>query len=100
MYKRIITRVRSTYGETCDFTVTKGVHQGSTLSPYLFALIMDELTAHIKDRVHWSMLFAVADDIVLVDESKDCVNGELKSWPETLEPKGFKISHKRTIYGL
>lgn len=33
--------VRTTYRETCEFLATKGLPQGSTLSPYLFALIME-----------------------------------------------------------
>ena len=36
------------------------------------------------------MLFA--DDIVLVDESRDGVNAKLERWREALESKGFKTS--------
>ena len=49
------------------FQFTIGLHQGSTLSLYLFALVMDELTRLIQDEVVWPILFA--DDIVLVDET-------------------------------
>ena len=42
---------------------------------YLFALIMDELTAHIQEEVPWLMLFA--DNIVLMAESRDGVNAKL-----------------------
>ena len=45
-YEAAITSVRTAYGETCEFPVTIGLHQGLALSPYLFALIMDELIAH------------------------------------------------------
>lgn len=37
------TSVRTTYGETSEFPMTRGLHQGSTLNPHPFALIMDEL---------------------------------------------------------
>ena len=57
---------------------------------------MDELTTHIQEEVPWCMLFA--DDIVLVDESRDCVNAKLGGWREALESKGFKISHTNTEY--
>ena len=76
--------------------MTIGLHQGSTLSPYLFALIMDELTAHIQEEVPWCILFA--DDIVLVDESRAGVNAKLKRWREALESKGFKISRTKAEY--
>ena len=51
MYDGAITSVRTTCGETGEFLLTIGLHQGSALSPYLFALIMDELTAHIQEEV-------------------------------------------------
>ena len=76
--------------------MTIGLHQGSTLSPYLLALIMDELIAHIQAEVHWCMLFA--DDIVLVDELRDGVNAKLERWLEALESKGFKIGCIKTEY--
>ena len=68
--------------------MTIGLHQGSALSPSLFALIMDELP--------WCMLFA--DDIMLVDESRDDVNTKLERWQEALESKGFNISRAQTEY--
>ena len=42
------------------------------------------------------MLFA--DDIVLVDESRDDMNAKLERWREALESKGFKISHTKLEY--
>ena len=41
----------------------KWLHQTSSLSPYLFAMIMDVLACGIKDLSRWCMLYA--DDIVL-----------------------------------
>lgn len=67
MYDGATTSVRTMEGEK-KFTVTMGLHQGSALSPYVFALIMDELTRHIQDDVPWCMLFA--HDIMLVDETQ------------------------------
>ena len=52
MYSGAMTIVRTVVGETNDFSITVGLHQGSALSPYLFALIMDELTRHaIRDTL-------------------------------------------------
>jgi hypothetical protein len=35
--------VRRQDGDTDDFPITIGLHQGSTLSPYLFTLVLDVL---------------------------------------------------------
>ena len=59
-------------------SVTIGLHQGSTLSLYLFALTKNELSAYIQEKVPWCMLFV--GHIVLVDESRDGVNAKLKRW--------------------
>nr|XP_009758699.1 PREDICTED: uncharacterized protein LOC104211354 [Nicotiana sylvestris] len=66
-----------------------GLHQGSALSPFLFALTMDALTRHIQVEVPWCILFA--DDIVLIDESRSGVNERLEVWRQALESKGFKF---------
>ena len=68
MYNNVVTRVRTSDGDTDDFSIRIGLHQGSALSPYLFALVMDEVTRDIQGDIPWYMLFA--DDVVLVDESR------------------------------
>ncbi|KAM1611225.1 hypothetical protein TB2_000020 [Malus domestica] len=75
MYEGAKTAVRTHEGQTESFPITVGLHQGSSLSPYLFALVMDELTGHIQDDIPWCMLFA--DDIVLIDETQEGVNAKL-----------------------
>ena len=42
------------------------------------------------------MLFA--DDIVLVDETRDGVNRKLELWREALEDKGLRIDRTKTEY--
>ncbi|EXB56439.1 putative CRM domain-containing protein [Morus notabilis] len=72
MYDRVVTSVRTAGGYTAEFPIRIGLNQGSALSPYLFTIVMDELTREIQDRVPWCMLFA--DDKVLVDEHREGVN--------------------------
>ena len=76
MYDGTKTRVRTVGGDSEHFPVSSGLHQGSTLSPFLFAVVMDVLTRHIQGEVPWCMLFA--DDVVLIDESRGGVNDKLE----------------------
>jgi len=71
-----------------------GLHQGSTLSSFLFTLVLDELTKGIQDEVPWYMLFA--DDIVLIDETMQGVNDKLENRRLTLEVRGFRLSRSKT----
>ena len=93
MYDRAVTSVRTSRGMTSEFPITIGLHQGSTLSLYLFALVMDELTKLIQEKEPWCMLFA--DDIVLEDETRHEVNVKLEIWRNTLESKGFRLSRTK-----
>jgi hypothetical protein len=42
-----VTSVRTSDRDTNDFSINIGLHQGSALIPYLFALVMDEVTRDI-----------------------------------------------------
>jgi hypothetical protein len=96
MYRDVVTFVRTCDGDTSDFLIKIGPHQGSALSPYLFALVMDEVTRDIQGDIPWCMLFA--DVVVLVDDSRAGVNRKLELWRHTLESKGFRLSRTKTEY--
>jgi hypothetical protein len=76
MYDSVVTSVRTSDGDTNDFPINIGLHQGSALSPYLFALVMDDVTRDIQGSISWCMLFA--DDVVLMDESRTEVDKKLE----------------------
>ncbi|KAL5542645.1 hypothetical protein UlMin_010355 [Ulmus minor] len=52
MYEGVATSVCSIGGMPNEFPISIGLHQGSTLIPYLFALVMNELTRHHQDDKH------------------------------------------------
>jgi hypothetical protein len=81
MYDNVVTSVRISDGDTNDFLINIGLHQGSALISYLFALVMDEVTRDIQCRIPWCILFT--DDVVLVDESR---TGLIRSWSCEDEP--------------
>ena len=76
MYELARTRVKSSVGLTDMIPVGVGLHQGSSLSPYLFAMIMDVLARGIKNISPWCMLYA--DDIVLCGTRSDVVEKKLE----------------------
>jgi len=47
MYEGASTNVRTHDGASDNFYTTIGLHQGSTLNPYLFTLVLNLLTKHI-----------------------------------------------------
>ena len=96
MYDRVVTSMRTIGESPEEFPIKISLYQGSALSPYLFTIVMDELTREIQEKVPWCMFFA--DNIVLIDESREGVNLKLELWRQTLELKGFKLSKTKTEY--
>ena len=96
MYDGSTTAVRCAVGVTEGFEVKVGLHQGSALSPCLFAMMMDRMTDEIREEAPWTMMFA--DDIVICSESKEQVEEKLASWRYALERRGMKVNRRKTEY--
>ena len=69
LYDGTKTRVRvgSAYSE--EFEVNVGVHQGSVLSPLLFAIVVDVITENARRNVVNELMYA--DDLVLMSETME-----------------------------
>ncbi|KAK3545979.1 hypothetical protein QTP70_018415, partial [Hemibagrus guttatus] len=93
MYERSRTVVRCAVGQTEEFNVEVGLHQGSALSPFLFAILMDQLSEEVRQESPWMMMFA--DDIVICSESREQVEENLERWRFALERRGMKVSRIR-----
>ena len=96
MYEGSKTEVRCAVETTESFEIKFGLHQGSLLSPFLFAVIMDRLTDEVRREPPWTMLFA--NDIVICEETREAVEQRLESWRYALERRGMKISRSKTEY--
>ena len=96
MYKDSVTAVRCATGMTEAFKVKVGLHQGSALSPLLFAIVIDRLTDEVREPAPWTMIYA--DDIVICSESRENVETKLEKWRYALERRGMKVSRSKTEY--
>ena len=96
MYEESKTVVRCAIGTTESFKVKVGLHQGSALSLFLFAVIMDRLRDEVRREPPWTMLFA--DDIVICKETSEEVEQRLESWRYALERRGMKVNKSKTEY--
>ena len=60
-----------------------GLHQGSALSPCLFAMVMDRLADEMRQEAPWTIMFT--DDIVIVARAR--TGG-----------RGMKVNRRKTEY--
>jgi hypothetical protein len=51
MYNGVVTSMKTSGDITNEFPITIGLYQRSTMNPYLFAIIIDELTKSIQEKV-------------------------------------------------
>ncbi|KAK3543381.1 hypothetical protein QTP70_018399 [Hemibagrus guttatus] len=78
MYERSRTVVRCAVGQTEEFKVEVGLHQGLALNPFLFAMVMDQLSEEVRQESPWTMMFA--DDIMICSESREQMEENLERW--------------------
>ena len=85
MYGGARTKVRSSVGLTRWINMRVGLHQGSSISRYLFDLVMDVMSRGIQDQAPWCMLFA--DDIIICCNSREEVERKTECWRRALEDR-------------
>ena len=80
MYDGSTTAVKLQGGESKEFEVQVGVHQGSVLSPLLFIIVLEALSKEFRGGLPWELLYA--DDLALLAESKAELIEKIKRWKE------------------
>ena len=68
LYEGAKTRVRVDSDLSEEFEVKVGMHQGSVLSPFIFAVVVDVVTELARVGVLSELLYA--DDLVLISEAR------------------------------
>ena len=87
------TVVRCAVETTESFKVKVGLHQGSGLSPFLFAVIMNRLTDKVRKEPPWTMVFA--NNIVICEETRQEVEWRLECWRYAFKRRGMKLSRSK-----
>ena len=97
LYDGAKTRVRvgSAYSEKLEVKV--GVHQGSVLSPLLFAIVVDIITENARRGVVNELLYA--DDLVIMSEDMKDLKERFWNWKDALESRGLKVNTRKTSDG-
>ena len=93
MYTKVKTKMRILGEDTKDFYVDIGLHQDSALSPFLFVIVIDELTKDDQDEVPWCIF---TEDSFLLNGTRNRVNHKLEKWRDTLKSEGFRLSRSKT----
>src|SRR5258706_15002376 len=94
MYEGVTTSVKLGAGETEEFSVRVGVHQGSVLSPLLFIIVLEELSKKFRVDLPWELFYA--DDLALMEESEQELIVKIKLWKTGMEEKGLRVNMGKT----
>ena len=85
--------MRTAGGVSREFEIKVELHQGSALSPLLFAVIIDVLSEHLRAENLWELLSA--DDLVIMVDSEEQLQERLIKWQKSLERFGLKMNTKK-----
>ena len=94
MYENAKSRVQVGSKFSSDFEVKVGVHQGSVLSPLLFAIVMEALSQEFRHGCPWELLYA--DDLCITADSIEDLKSRFQLWKLNLESKGLKVNIGKT----
>ena len=70
------------------------MHQGSVLSPFLFAVVVDVVAEFAREGALSDFLYA--DDLVLMSEIIKGLRNKFLKWKEAFESKGLKVNLRKT----
>ena len=94
LYEGAKSRVRVGSGLSEEFPVKVGVHQGSVLSPLLFAIVVDVVTESAREGLMKEILYA--DDLVLMSETMEDLREKFRKWKGAFESKGMRVNISKT----
>ena len=90
LYTEACTVVRTYAGLSESFEVKVGLHQGSVLSPLLFAAVMDVVSSEARSGLPSELLYA--DDLVIMTPTIEQLGKRVAEWRASILNKGLKVN--------
>ena len=90
LYTEACTVVRTDAGLSESFEVTVGLHQGSVLSPLLFATVMDVVSSEARSSLPSELLYA--DDLVIMAPTMEQLRRMVADWRASLLSNRLKVN--------
>jgi len=94
MYAGAKTVVRTVYSNSSGFVVKVGMHQGSSLSPLLFLIVMEAISREFRVALPWELFYA--DDLVVIAETEEHLIKRLNEWKNNVENRGVRVNMNKT----
>ena len=94
MYQEVLSQLKVEGEDSKEFAVRVGIHQGSTLSLLIFAVVTKDVVTEEVAKERRALMYA--DDLVLLCETKDKARQRFIAWRSTLESKGLKVNISKT----
>ena len=90
LYTEACTVVRTDAGLSESFEVKVGLHQGSVLSPLLFAGVMNVVYREARSDLPSELLYA--DDLVIMASTMEQLGSRVADWGASMLGKGLKVN--------
>ena len=82
------------FADVMDVVVKVGLHQGSVVSPLLFAAVMDVVSSEARSGLPSELLYA--DDLVIMAPTMEQLGRRVADWRASLLDKGLKVNAGKT----
>ena len=91
-YKEVLSQMTVEGEDSKEIAVRVGIHQGSVLSSFIFAVVMDVVAEEVAIKGRTVMY---ADDLVLICKTKEEIRWRFVAWRNSLKSKGLKVNIRK-----